>query len=444
MDYGSVLAKHAGQVNAQHVIQGSDIGIRHIVDVSPDVLRQLRTAHLEDIGEAPWVKKSIGKEHRFHLSHLSHLSDRSRRPHPARRLPISPIHTIAPSARTRAPAMLGPIHAGLVLALGLGVTAQSYIDRLSFGHQTGVSPSSFAIPGWSMLGQDYVPQLLSDKVILTPPYGANKKGSMWADGKNWLPSWQADLEFRVGATERGVGNLQLWYVGDSQTQGSTHTLYTVHQFDGLVLVIDTIGGVQKIRGFLNDGTIDYASHANVDGLAFGHCDYVYRNRPTSRLSVKSTPAGLSVTIDDQLCFSSDKIALPVGDHFGLTASSGDPPDSFEVFKFGAQVIASLENRLATVESLLREILRTQAAASAAAAAAPKADYSQHFAQLSEQLQKTHEGVTEHIPLRMREYVQAHTPRIGFILYSFMAFQTCCIGAWGWYKWRKSTMPKKYL
>ncbi|RMD40730.1 hypothetical protein DV735_g4404, partial [Chaetothyriales sp. CBS 134920] len=407
MDYGSVLAKHAGQVNAQHVIQGSDIGIRHIVEVSPDVLRQLRTAHLEDIGAAARP-----------ICRLSHRSP-----------------SIAPSARTRAPAMLGPVHAGLVLALGLGVAAQSYVDRLSFGHQTGVSPSSFAIPGWSMLGQDYVPQLLSDKVLLTPPYGANKRGSLWADGKNWLPGWQADLEFRVGATERGVGNLQLWYVGDAATQGSTHTLYTVRQFDGLVLVIDTNGGVQKIRGFLNDGTIDYAAHSNVDGLAFGHCDYAYRNRPISRLSVKSTSAGLSVTIDDQLCFSSGKIALPVGDHFGLTASSGDPPDSFEVFKFAVSSV---------VESLLRELLRLQAAASAAAAAAPKADYSQHFAELSQQLQKTHEGVTEHIPMRMREYVQAHTPRIGFILYSFMAFQTCCIGAWGWYKWRKSTMPKKYL
>ncbi|RMZ90739.1 hypothetical protein DV736_g2036, partial [Chaetothyriales sp. CBS 134916] len=397
--------------------------------------------------------------------------------------------------------MLGLTHAGLILGLGLGAVGQSYVDSLSFGHQQGVSPNSFAIPGWTMLGQDYMPQLLSDKVILTPPYGGNKKGGLWVDSKNWLANWQADLEFRVGASERGVGSLQLWYVSDGPAQGSTHTVYTAHQFDGLVLVIDTNGGVQKIRGFLNDGNTDYAAQANIDGLAFGHCDYAYRNRPTSRLSVKSTSAGLSVTIDDQPCFSSDKIALPVGDHFGLTASSGDPPDSFEVFKFAkadhingnghslsieyvqlsgrldlisksisnlftlvteqqrsssassqqgtpaqAQAISSLENRLSTVESLLRDLIRAQTAAAAAAAApqAPTQDYSEHFAQLSEQLQKTHEGVTEHMPLRIREYVQAHTPRIGFILYSFMAFQTCCIGAWGWYKWRKSTMPKKYL
>ncbi|RMZ74785.1 hypothetical protein DV737_g5737, partial [Chaetothyriales sp. CBS 132003] len=413
MDYGSVLAKHAGEVNSRHVIQGSDIGIRHIVDVSPDTLRQLRAAHLEDIDEAARLKEQYQKE--------------------------GPDLTEAPSASS-------------VPAICTLTDPPQYVDSLSFGHQQGVWPNSFAIPGWTMLGQDYMPQLLSDKVILTPPYGGNKKGGLWADSKNWLADWQADLEFRVGASERGVGSLQLWYVSDVAAQGSTHTLYTAHQFDGLVLVIDTNGGVQKIRGFLNDGSADYTAQANVDGLAFGHCDYVYRNRPMSRLSLKSTSAGLSVTIDDQPCFSSNKIALPVGSNFGLTASSGDPPDSFEVLKFAvssqgapaqAQAIASLENRLSTVESLLRDLVRMQTAA-AAAPQAPAPDYSKHFAELSEQLQKTHEGVTEHMPQRIREYVQAHTPRIGFILYSFMAFQTCCIGAWGWYKWRKSTMPKKYL
>ena len=64
--------------------------------------------------------------------------------------------------------------------------------------------------------------------------------------------------------------------------------------------------------------------------------------------------------------------------------------------------------------------------------------------MSEQITQTNLGVTEQVPERMREYMIAHTPRIGFILYSFMAFQTCCVGVFVWYKWRKSTMPKKYL
>ena len=38
--YGSVLAKHAGEVKAQHFIQGS--AIQHTVDIAPNTLRQLQ------------------------------------------------------------------------------------------------------------------------------------------------------------------------------------------------------------------------------------------------------------------------------------------------------------------------------------------------------------------------------------------------------------------
>jgi mannose-binding lectin 1 len=98
--------------------------------------------------------------------------------------------------------------------------------------------------------------------------------------------------------------------------------------------LDAHNGRQSIRGFLNDDSVEYRSHPNVDSLAFGHCDFAYRNlgRP-SKLSVKSTTGGLEVLIDDTLCFRSDKITLPIDCYFGITAASTDPPDSFEVFKF---------------------------------------------------------------------------------------------------------------
>ena len=402
--------------------------------------------------------------------------------------------------------------------MAAGTFAQGYVDDMSFGHKSGLSPNSFAIPGWSMLGEGHVPNLLSDKVILTPPYGGNKKGALWTENKNTLKDWQVDFDFRVGATERGVGNLQLWYVNNGAQDVSTSSIFTVGKFDGLALVVDTRGGVQKIRGFLNDGNTEYRSHGNVDGLAFGHCDYNYRNRgQPSRLTLKSTSSGLSVTIDDKPCFSSDKITLPTNYNFGLTASSADPPDSFEVFKFALSpttasqpltqqqpnqqqhqpnaaspgqmssppsssisgteyrdlntridllaksisnlfselsshqkstsdqlstirsglpntaLISTLDTKITSLDKLMRDL----------DASFKSSDHNTQFRKLSEQLQKTHEGVTAG-PQQVREYVIAHTPRIGFILYSFMAFQTCCIGAWGWYKWRKSTMPKKYL
>lgn len=40
-----------------------------------------------------------------------------------------------------------------------------------------------------------------------------------------------------------------------------------------------------------------------------------------------------VDVDGNLCFESNKIKLPLGYNFGLTAASAENPDSFEVFKF---------------------------------------------------------------------------------------------------------------
>jgi mannose-binding lectin 1 len=100
----------------------------------------------------------------------------------------------------------------------------------------------------------------------------------------------------------------------------------------------------------------------------------------------------------------------------------------------SQSISSLDSRVANLDRIVSSLEKEL----------KSSDHRTQFAKISEQIAQTHLGVTEHVPQRLREYVIAHTPRIGFVLYSFMAFQTCCIGAFVWYKWRKSTMPKKYL
>lgn len=89
-----------------------------------------------------------------------------------------------------------------------------------------------------------------------------------------------------------------------------------------------------VRGFLNDGTKEYKNHHAVDSLAFGHCQYSYRNlgRP-SRLEITQSPKNFKVTLDGKLCFESSKISLPLGYSLGINAASASEPDSFEVFKF---------------------------------------------------------------------------------------------------------------
>ncbi len=384
-----------------------------------------------------------------------------------------------------------------------------------------------------MLGDGHVPQLLSDKVILTPPYGGHKRGALWTEQKNTLQDWSVSFKFRDGGQDRASGNLQLWYVANGEKAVSTSSIYTVGKWEGLAIVIDAVGGVQKIRGFLNDGSVDYKSHQNVDGIAFGHCDYVYRNlgRP-AHLTVRHTRSGgLYVSIDDRTCFATEKINLPTDYNFGMTAASTDPPDSFEVFAFALSSVtapppaqqqqqnyqqqqppayqnqqampqggsgmftsddapasqfttsdtqfADLHNRLnllsKSISTLFTELQRVSSTlesrhndltsrmpssqsissldtrvsnldriVSSLEKELKSSDHKNQFAKISEQIAQTQTSVTEHVPQRMREYMVSHTPRIGFILGSFMLFQTCCVGAFVWYKWRKSTMPKKYL
>ncbi|KAJ5348801.1 hypothetical protein MYU51_007041 [Penicillium brevicompactum] len=216
-----------------------------------------------------------------------------------------------------------------------GATSQ-IIESSSFGTGKTISPNrDHTIPGWTVGGEGHQPNLLSDKVILTPPYPGNTRGSLWAQSPVVQSEWTAEFQFRASGPERAGGILQLWYTKDGQARIGTSSIYTVGPFDGFALVVDTHGGRGgSVRGFLNDGTTDYKSHNSPDTLAFGHCDYSYRNlgRP-SVFKIKHTNSILEVTIDDQPCFSTNKVALPAGNTFGITAATPENPDSFEVFKF---------------------------------------------------------------------------------------------------------------
>lgn len=49
----------------------------------------------------------------------------------------------------------------------------------------------------------------------------------------------------------------------------------------------------------------------MDSLAFGHCDYPYRNLGRlTKLQVKQTQDAFEVTVDDKSCFKTDKVSPP--------------------------------------------------------------------------------------------------------------------------------------
>ncbi|KAM5444197.1 hypothetical protein MferCBS31731_000714 [Microsporum ferrugineum] len=229
--------------------------------------------------------------------------------------------------------------------------ASSVIERSSFGNGRRASHGAGGMPGWTVSGSGFLPEMLSDRIILTPPYPGNKRGALWAEDIIHDLEWNVAFDFRANGEERSGGNIQIWYVKQPASVG-TSSIYTVGKFDGLAITIDTHGGRPGIRGFLNDGTIDYKAN-NVDALAFGHCDYHYRNlgRP-SKLQIKQSTREFEVLIDGHTCFKtpksrdihinllSPKAFIPPGNVFGITAASAESPDSFEAFRFVATTSSS--------------------------------------------------------------------------------------------------------
>lgn len=190
------------------------------------------------------------------------------------------------------------------------------------------------IPNFSLSGSHRQPQVLSNKVILTPVSIGNQRGAIWSTASLQEPEWVADVEFRANGPERGSGNLNIWLVDSGEQRVGSNSVYTVGKFEGLAIVVDAhSGSAGMLRAFLNDGSIDYGARPNVDGLAFGHCLFAYRNlgRP-AQIKLRHTRDSFKVEIDGRNCFESDKVSLPTGYNFGVTAATPADPDSFELFK----------------------------------------------------------------------------------------------------------------
>ncbi|KAF1985864.1 putative lectin family integral membrane protein [Aulographum hederae CBS 113979] len=229
---------------------------------------------------------------------------------------------------------------GAVLALGWTASVSSYtaptvVDQLSFGNRGKLSDDGHSIPGWHISGEGHTPQLVSDRIVLTPPYPGNKRGAVWASQPIDHDQWEMEIDFRASGPDRGSGNMQVWYAFDGESRIGMSSIYTIGQFEGLVLVIDQYAGHGgSVRGFLNDGTKSFKDHHHVDSLAFGQCTYSYRNKGHfAKLLVKQTHEVFEVTIDGHPCFKTHKVRLPTGYSIGVTAASAENPDSFEVSKF---------------------------------------------------------------------------------------------------------------
>ncbi|EPS38202.1 hypothetical protein H072_7968 [Dactylellina haptotyla CBS 200.50] len=219
-----------------------------------------------------------------------------------------------------------------------------YDPYFTFGEERPISKDGgHSIPHFEVIGH---PEILSDRVILTPPQPGNQRAAIWSDHSNHNADWEIHVPFRASGPERAQGSLQIWYTLRGASATGTSTIYTAKPFEGFALVIDSFGGTGTIRGFLNDGSLDYSIHHHPQSLAFGQCVANYRN--LGRLSDLKisyrTQTGLKVEFDNHLCFESDKVQLPQKYRFGISAVSAENPDSFEVFGFKVATKGKVEQQ----------------------------------------------------------------------------------------------------
>ncbi|KAI9801103.1 MAG: hypothetical protein M1833_002971 [Piccolia ochrophora] len=391
----------------------------------------------------------------------------------------------------------------LVAMLAVGGIADTLDENLSFGHKEGQSLSA-NIRGWRVQGDPQTPSILSDKIILTPPYPGHQRGAIWAENQTPTNEWTADFDFRATGPERGGGNLQMWYTREHQGASSA---YTIGKFDGLVLVIDTYGGSGGvIRGFLNDGSVEYKNHHNVDSLAFGHCSYAYRNlgRP-SKVQIKQTSSAFELNVDGRPCFKSEQIKLPHSYYFGISAASAENPDSFEVYKFSVATaqaaqastppqnpptppppptqppndqLKKIESHLDTLSSRLTDLSSTldtvqkdlnsrlpqkqpqqqqselsslssrlQSVESIVRAIQKDVegrDYKEHLTQLQQALSNSHASLLERIPASVTQAVTSKAPRLSFLVGAVVVVQLAVVVSYVIYKRRRGAGGKKYL
>jgi mannose-binding lectin 1 len=148
----------------------------------------------------------------------------------------------------------------------LGAVGGSYLNNdLSFGHneryvselQLGllakrnrISPNMRAVPNFHLIGKPNPPEILSNKLVLTPPAPGNERGAVWSEKVLDHNYWAVDLDFRATGPERGGGNLQIWYVKDGEKNVGTSSIYTVGKFDGLVLSVDQYAGTVSLANIL--------------------------------------------------------------------------------------------------------------------------------------------------------------------------------------------------
>eukprot|EP00027_Filamoeba_sp_ATCC50430_P012517 CAMPEP_0168569900 /NCGR_PEP_ID=MMETSP0413-20121227/16427_1 /TAXON_ID=136452 /ORGANISM="Filamoeba nolandi, Strain NC-AS-23-1" /LENGTH=525 /DNA_ID=CAMNT_0008602473 /DNA_START=190 /DNA_END=1767 /DNA_ORIENTATION=+ len=192
-----------------------------------------------------------------------------------------------------------------------------------------------AISFWQIGGST----VITDDFVRLTPAEKSRQGWMWNAKSVSFPSWEVELNFRIGSTSSlGADGMAFWYTKNSKREGPVFG--SEDNWEGLGIFFDTFdndaqGDNPYISVVLNNGHTRYQDSPDAKTIQLGGCKYFYRNYDT-RVRIGYFDNTLQVLVRTQgdwtLCgiFNVD---LPMGYYFGLSAATGGLADNHDVMRF---------------------------------------------------------------------------------------------------------------
>jgi len=199
------------------------------------------------------------------------------------------------------------------------------------------------IPHWDYGGA----AIATEHFLRLTPIVKSRVGYIWNLEPVEMSSWEVIIKLNVHNAE-GVGadGIGFWYSKEIKKDGSLFG--QDENFEGIGIIFDSYDNnadgeepsIKIVKGTGQKITWDYGN--DLKSNALGLCSYNFRNLPSNHIfSIKITYEKEVLSIyydpigngDFIYCTKSEKIKLPHGYHFGLTAATGGLADYHDIYSF---------------------------------------------------------------------------------------------------------------
>ncbi|GBP27712.1 VIP36-like protein [Eumeta japonica] len=201
--------------------------------------------------------------------------------------------------------------------------------------------SGMSVPYWDFLGSTIV---TSNYVRLTPDL-QSKSGAIWNTEPCRTRNWDLQVEFKVHGKGKDLfgDGFAIWYVKDRMQTGPVFG--SKDHFSGLAVILDTYSnhnGAHNhqhpyISAMINNGTLHYDHDRDGTHTQLAGCEAKFRNyNHNTHISIVYKDDTLKVSTDLEgknawkECLIVEKVLLPTGYYFGISATTGDLSDNHDI------------------------------------------------------------------------------------------------------------------